>query len=112
MKSNSKKQNRTTKTTTTTTQCTHQAKQSRNLHWNFFNEGTCIGAPIQNLIQKHDLKSLEAPKHHQSAKEIPRFFFRDFGSSKIIIIVSTRVYGHRQLKDLINHHHQQRDLGI
>jgi hypothetical protein len=82
------------------------------LHWNSFKEGTCIGAPIQNLIQKHDLKSLEAPKHHQSAKEIPRFFFRDFGSSKIIIIVSTRVYGHRQLKDLINHHHQQRDLGI
>jgi hypothetical protein len=55
---------------------------------------------------------LEAPKHHQSAKEISREFFRDFGSRKIIIIVSTRVYGHRQLKDLINHHHQQRDLGI
>jgi hypothetical protein len=91
---------------------THQAKQRRNLHGNFFKEGTCVGAPIQNLILKHDLKSLEARKHHQSAKEVPREFFRDFGSSKIIIIVSTRVYGHQQLKDLIDHHHQQRDLGI
>jgi hypothetical protein len=55
---------------------------------------------------------LEAPKHHQSAKEIWSEFFRDFGSTKIIIIVSTRVYDHQQLKDLINHHHQQRNLGI
>jgi len=103
MKSNSKNNNHP---------MTHQAKQRRNLFWNFFKEGTCIGAPIQNLIQKHYLRSLEAPKHHQSAKEISREFFRDFGNSKIIIIVITRVYGHQQLKDLINHHHQQRDQGI